>query len=251
MQKPNAFIFAGANASGKSTFIAHLKSQNIIYGEYINPDLILKEELKLNESYENYLKAFELAKQKREIAIRNKKNIILERIFSTEDKIDFLEQLKQNGYEITLFFTGTENADINVLYLKRRVEEGGHDVPIRKLLDRRKRGFKNIKKVLSRIDCIVFIDNSIINEPPIIVKSLYKIFIHAISSSIILTSKSIITANAPLFIAIFISDLLQAKNASPSFTFCISVCICVINDIDGEFDNFPSTISTRAVICIA
>jgi predicted ABC-type ATPase len=174
MQKPNAFIFAGANASGKSTFIAHLKSQNIIYGEYINPDLILKEELKLNESYENYLKAFELAKQKREIAIRNKKDIILETVFSTEDKIDFLEQLKQNGYEITLFFTGTENADINVLYLKRRVEEGGHDVPIRKLLDRRKRGFKNIKKVLSRIDCIVFIDNSIINEPPIIVKSLYK-----------------------------------------------------------------------------
>ena len=75
MQKPNAFIFAGANASGKSTFIAHLKSQNIIHGEYINPDLILKEELKLNESYENYLKAFELAKQKREIAIRNKKDI--------------------------------------------------------------------------------------------------------------------------------------------------------------------------------
>ena len=94
MQKPNAFIFAGANASGKSTFIAHLKSQNIIYGEYINPDLILKEELKLNESYENYLKAFELAKQKREIAIRNKKDIILETVFSTEDKKIITKKIK-------------------------------------------------------------------------------------------------------------------------------------------------------------
>ena len=60
------------------------------------------------------------------------------------------------------------------MYLKRRVEEGGHDVPIKKLLERRVRGIKNIKKSLNLADCLIFIDNSLINRPPMIVKSLYK-----------------------------------------------------------------------------
>ena len=57
-KQPNAFIFAGANASGKSTFITHLLLNQIIFGEYINPDLILKDELELEETMENYLKVF-------------------------------------------------------------------------------------------------------------------------------------------------------------------------------------------------
>ena len=48
--KPKAFIFAGANASGKSTLITHLLQENIIYGTYVNPDLVLTHELKLEET---------------------------------------------------------------------------------------------------------------------------------------------------------------------------------------------------------
>ena len=44
LQQPNAFIFAGENASGKSTYITHLLNNNIIFGEYINPDIILRYE---------------------------------------------------------------------------------------------------------------------------------------------------------------------------------------------------------------
>ena len=173
---PNTFIFAGANASGKSTYIAHLLEHKIIYGEYINPDLILKEELRLDETLENYLKAFEIADKKREDAIKHKRDMIIETVFSTQSKIDLVKKLKETGYNVTLFFTATESSDINVLYLKNRVENGGHDVPIKKLLDRRERGFKNIKEAIDNnlIDCIIFTDNSIIGQPPQIIKSLYK-----------------------------------------------------------------------------
>lgn len=174
--EPRAYIFAGANASGKSTFIAHLINQNIVHGEFINPDIILKEELRLPETVENYMRAFQIAEQKTEKLIKNRKDLVIETVFSTQRKIDLVKNLKNKGYHVTLFFTGTETADINLLYLRRRVESGGHDVPVRKLLERRKRGFENIKKIIEEniVECIVFIDNSIIGEPPQVIKSLYK-----------------------------------------------------------------------------
>ena len=93
----NAYIFAGANASGKSTLIAFLLSRELIKGTYVNPDLILKEELKLAESLENYLQAFEIAKERRESLMAAGADIILETVFSTEDKMDFIRQLKARG----------------------------------------------------------------------------------------------------------------------------------------------------------
>lgn len=174
LKQPNAFIFAGANASGKSTFITHLLVNNIIFGEYINPDLVLKEELKLDETKENYVKAFQIAQNRRYEAIENQNDIILETVFSTQEKIDFIYKLIKADYHITLFFTGTDDPAINLLYLLDRVQNGGHDVPVKKLLDRRTKGCANIKQISKDVDCLIFVDNSIYNEPPIIVRSMYK-----------------------------------------------------------------------------
>lgn len=171
--KPKAFIFAGANASGKSTLIAHLLQEKIIAGIYVNPDLILKHELKLEETRENYFKAFKLAQAKRETLLQEKKDIILETVFSTQEKIDFIEKLKSAGYHVTLFFTSTDTPYINAMYLMQRVLNGGHDVPLAKLINRRERGFLNIKQATKIIDCLIYLDNSIPSEPPEIIVSLF------------------------------------------------------------------------------
>jgi predicted ABC-type ATPase len=173
IDKPKAFIFAGANASGKSTLIAHLLQENIIEGTYVNPDLILKHDLKLEETRENYIKAFKLAQSKRELLLQKREDIILETVFSTEEKIDFIKKLKEAGYHVTLFFTSTDTPYINAMYLMQRVLNGGHDVPIAKLISRRGRGFENIKKATQLIDCLIYLDNSIPSEPPEIIVSLF------------------------------------------------------------------------------
>lgn len=173
IDKPKAFIFAGANASGKSTLIAHLLQEHIIEGTYINPDLVLKHELKLEETKENYLIAFKLAQKKREHLLNKKQDIILETVFSTQEKIDFLHKLKNAGYHVTLFFTSTDTPYINAMYLTQRVLNGGHDVPIVKLISRRERGFANIKKATDIIDCLIYLDNSIPSQPPEIIISLF------------------------------------------------------------------------------
>jgi len=182
-KQPNAFIFAGANASGKSTFITHLLSNNIIFGEFVNPDIILKEELQLEETLENYQKAFIIGEERRNNLLENKKDIIVETVFSTQNKIDYIYKLIKNDYHVTLFFTGTEDPKINAMYLIDRVTNGGHDVPLKKLIDRRIRGFENIKKISKDIDCLIFVDNSIYDEAPTIIKSMYKNNICFISNS--------------------------------------------------------------------
>ena len=173
IDKPKAFIFAGANASGKSTLITHLLQENIIYGTYVNPDLVLKYKLKLDETKENYLKAFELAQAKREALLNEKQDIILETVFSTQEKIEFIKKLKGSGYHVTLFFTSTDTPYINAMYLTQRVLNGGHDVPIAKLISRRERGFVNIKQATDIIDCLIYLDNSIPSQPPEIILSLF------------------------------------------------------------------------------
>ena len=173
IDKPKAFIFAGANASGKSTLIAHLLQENIIDGTYVNPDLVLKHELQLEETRENYLKAFKLAQIKRETLLKEKKDLILETVFSTQEKIEFIQKLKNAGYHVTLFFTSTDTPYINAMYLTQRVLNGGHDVPIAKLISRRERGFTNIKQATKIIDCLIYLDNSIPSQPPEIIISLF------------------------------------------------------------------------------
>jgi len=172
--KPKAYIFAGANASGKSTFISHLLNNEIITGEYINPDLILKYELKLEETLENYIKAFKIAEARRINLMKNKKDMIVETVFSTQEKVDFLNKLKEENYDTIVFFTNTEDPQINVLYLLNRVKQGGHDVPIRKLLQRREKCLDNIKNSLKNIDCLILIDNSKIYEAPLVAKSIFR-----------------------------------------------------------------------------
>jgi len=86
-KQPNAFIFAGANASGKSTFITHLLSNNIIFGEFVNPDIILKEELQLEETLENYQKAFIiLVKRDKIISLKTKKTSLWKLFFPLKIK---------------------------------------------------------------------------------------------------------------------------------------------------------------------
>lgn len=170
--RPKAFIFAGANASGKSTFISTLYANGLLGGEFINPDKILKEELKLEETRENYQKAFDIGEQRREECLRDKRDMVIETVYSTQDKIDYVERLKKEGYQTTLVYTGVENVQINALYLVNRVLKGGHDVPIRKLIDRRIRSFNNASKSLHLFDCAIFVDNSIPGETPVVLKSI-------------------------------------------------------------------------------
>lgn len=59
------------------------------------------------------------------------------------DKIDFIQRAKQAGFFVRLFFVGTDNPSINAKRVALRVMEGGHDVPISKIIARYTRSLAN------------------------------------------------------------------------------------------------------------
>jgi predicted ABC-type ATPase len=170
INQPKVYVFSGANASGKSTIIAFLLKEGIIKGKYINADLILKKELKLEETKENYIKAFRIEVERINEAIKNKEDIILEIVASKR----IIDKLKKNGYYITYFFIGTENPKVNAVYLTQRVSEGGHDVAIKDLIRRWEQNLKNLNEIKSKVDCLILIDNSSYLQYPALLKSYFK-----------------------------------------------------------------------------
>ena len=69
MTSKTAFLIAGPNGSGKTTFTyTLLQNSAILSGSHINPDEVLVE-LGLEETRENYLTAFAIAEKRMEEAI--------------------------------------------------------------------------------------------------------------------------------------------------------------------------------------
>jgi predicted ABC-type ATPase len=65
------------------------------------------------------------------------------------------------GYFVRVFFVGTERPEINAARNARRVLEGGHEVPIRKIVDRWAKSIANAAAVAAEVDRIYLYDNSV------------------------------------------------------------------------------------------
>jgi predicted ABC-type ATPase len=90
-----------------------------------------------------------------------RKSFVFETVFSAEDKIDFLIRAKKAGFFIRLFFIATTHPSINASRITHRVMEGGHDVPIAKIISRYYKSLLNCEVVAKLVDRLYVYDNSI------------------------------------------------------------------------------------------
>ena len=137
MRKPILIIIVGPNGSGKTSITFDILQHDWAKDcEYINPDNIARDIFGDWNSSEAVLKAAQLSTQMREDFITQGKSLVFETVLSAPDKIDFIRKAKNKGYFIRLFFVGTESPRINASRIAQRVIEGGHDVPITKIISR-------------------------------------------------------------------------------------------------------------------
>ena len=156
------YLFAGPNGSGKSSVIANYIS---FYGlddvEYICPNIYASELFgAINDIYERYGKAMDFAEYKRERLLKEGKSMIIETVLSRSDKLDFVKKAKISGYKIASIFVSTESADINCARVKRRVSEGGHDVPEEKIRSRYIKSMDNLPLLSELSDELYVYNNS-------------------------------------------------------------------------------------------
>ena len=84
----------------------------------------------------------------------------LETVFSHTSKLDLLKHAKEQGYRTYLYFIATDSPDISVARVSTRVRQGGHDVPIDKILTRYTRSLHNATLALPLVNRAYFFDNS-------------------------------------------------------------------------------------------
>jgi predicted ABC-type ATPase len=164
--KPTLLVIAGPNGSGKTSVTSQILKHEWVKGcVYINPDNIAQEQFGDWNSPDAVLKAAQLATEQRENCLENNQSFIFETVFSAPDKIDFLQRAKDAGYFIRLFFVGTNHPSINASRIAHRVMEGGHDVPISKIINRYSKSIHNCCVAATLTDRLYVYDNSIEYSP--------------------------------------------------------------------------------------
>jgi predicted ABC-type ATPase len=163
--RPVLIIIAGPNGSGKTSITSKLLNHEWLENSiYINPDIIAQEKFGDWNSKEAIMQSVLYCEEIREKSLKEKQSLIFETVLSAPDKIDYIKRAKAAGFFIRLFFVSTETPIINAARIAKRVMEGGHDVPISKVVSRYQRAISNALIASKIVDRSYFYDNSIDNQ---------------------------------------------------------------------------------------
>lgn len=160
--KPVLIVIAGPNGSGKTTITSkilhHEWLENAIY---INPDIIAQEKFGDWNSKEAVMNSVRYCEDLREECLVKMHSLIFETVLSIPQKVDYIKRAKEAGFFVRLFFVSTSSPAINAARIAKRVMEGGHDVPIPKIISRYYRSITNCGIASEFVDRTYVYDNSV------------------------------------------------------------------------------------------
>ncbi|MBX3158941.1 MAG: zeta toxin family protein [Deltaproteobacteria bacterium] len=160
MAKSMMLVIAGPNGSGRTTLSSRLRIDKYSRGaELLDPDAVAREHFG-DTSDAAMVEAARWVTARREELLGARKPIAFQTVFSTYEKLDFLERARRSGYYIRMFFIGTRDPRINAARVCDRVMKGGHAVPIDKLVSRFRRSMANLPLAINLVDRAYIYDNS-------------------------------------------------------------------------------------------
>jgi predicted ABC-type ATPase len=166
-RRPTLCVVAGPNGSGKTTTtIQLLNNEWAADSLYINPDNIAQEMFGDWNSPEAVLKAAEKATQMRYECLEQGRDFVFETVFSSPEKLEFLKKAKEAGFFIRFFYVCTSDPSINVARITQRYLNGGHEVPISKVISRYYKSPLNAEEAIAFVDRAYVYDNSIDDQLP-------------------------------------------------------------------------------------
>ena len=151
-KKPEIIVFAGPNGSGKSTITKQLLPKDV---PYINADMIQSALCCSN------IEAAKKAEALREEYLADRKDFCFETVLSTDRNLKLLKKAKSAGYFIRCYYVLTADSGINVARVSSRVSDGGHDVPVDKIISRYDKSLALVKDVVPVCDVCHIYDNSL------------------------------------------------------------------------------------------
>lgn len=92
-----------------------------------------------------------------------------ETVLSNSAKLSFMREAKARGFKVYLYFVSLVAPEMNVERVRSRVEQGGHDVPKDKVVDRYYRTMDFLFEAMKIADNVYLFDNSY-QEPALFAK---------------------------------------------------------------------------------
>jgi len=161
-EQPRLLLVAGPNGAGKTTVTERGLAHEWFAGcEYVNPDFIARDEFGDWNSEAAVRQAADLARERRERCLAERRSLAFESVFSAPDKVDFMRRAQAAGFFTRVFFVATRDPAINAARVARRVMQGGHDVPIQKIIARHFRSIANCALAAREVDRLYLYDNSV------------------------------------------------------------------------------------------
>jgi len=162
LKKPILLVIAGPNGAGKTTLTGRLNIERYSNNaEYLNPDDQAREQFGDWNNPDHCLDAARWCTTRREQLLGQRQSIAIETVFSTYEKLDFLDRAKRAGYFVRLFFVGVDDPKLLAARIAGRVLEGGQTVPIEKIVRRYPRSMANLPRAIELVDRVYIYDNSI------------------------------------------------------------------------------------------
>ena len=159
--KKKFYLFAGVNRAGKSTlYNTESLDINIKDTVRINTDEIVRK-IGNWKNDSDQIKAVKIAINLRNNCFQCGKSFNEETTLTGKTILKIIDKVKEQGYELQLFYVGLSSPNIAKERVKSRVEKGGHNIENDVIEKRYYESLKNLKKIISKFDKVYFYDNSI------------------------------------------------------------------------------------------
>jgi predicted ABC-type ATPase len=157
---PTLYIIAGCNGAGKTTASKILLPEVLGCKEFVNADTIAAGLSPFQPETVAFL-AGRLMLERINQHLNQKIDFAIETTLATKSYVGLVKQAQKEGYCVSLIFLWINSSELAVQRVKKRVSEGGHDIPTEVIYRRYYRGLHNFLFNFIKIvnDWVVY-DNS-------------------------------------------------------------------------------------------
>ncbi|MBD5234622.1 MAG: AAA family ATPase [Bacteroidales bacterium] len=159
MDKPILYIIAGCNGAGKTTASYSVLPDLLYCKEFVNADEIAKGLSPFNpESVA--IEAGKLMIQRINFLLSQHKTFAIETTLATRSYANLVIEAHRQGYQVVLLFFWLSSPEMAIERVRKRVSEGGHNIPTETIIRRYWLGLQNFFNIFVPIvDSWMFFEN--------------------------------------------------------------------------------------------
>jgi len=156
-------IIAGPNGAGKTTFAKNFLPQEARTFRFINADLIAAGLAPFNPESVSF-KAARLMLNELDEYTKAGENFAFETTLSGAHYLQRIQEWKDLGYAVKLWFIALSSPELAISRVKERVAQGGHNIPEEVIRRRYTTGLENLPKYQKVVKSWVLLDGD--KTPP-------------------------------------------------------------------------------------